>query len=103
MKIYVDIDGTICKTKGNNYQEAKPIVKNIAKINKLHDAGHQIYYWTARGNTTGLNLRKFTERQLQDWNCKYTELSVMRKPSYDYLIDDRTLRIDELFNTIQIK
>ena len=34
MKIYVDIDNTICKTDGMNYSEAIPISSNIKKINQ---------------------------------------------------------------------
>ena len=37
MKIYVDIDNTICKTDGMNYSEATPISSNIKKINQLYD------------------------------------------------------------------
>ena len=33
MKIYVDIDNTICKTNGMDYEKAKPLQKNIEKIN----------------------------------------------------------------------
>ena len=48
MKIFVDIDNTICKTKGTDYLKAKPIFKNIDKINKLYNDGHEIIYWTTR-------------------------------------------------------
>ena len=30
MKIFVDVDNTICKTKGTDYANAKPIKKKIA-------------------------------------------------------------------------
>ena len=37
MKIYyVDIDGTICNITNGQYHLAKPIKKNIAKINRLY-------------------------------------------------------------------
>ena len=50
MKIYVDIDETICFYNGErNYPDAVPNMDNIAKINKLYDEGHEITYWTARG------------------------------------------------------
>ena len=35
MKIYVDIDNTICYTNGMNYIDAKPNYNNIGKINKF--------------------------------------------------------------------
>ena len=42
MKIYVDIDNTICKTLGMDYENAKPIKKNIDKINNLYNQGNEI-------------------------------------------------------------
>ena len=35
MKIYVDIDNTICKTNGMDYSMASPLENNIKKINKI--------------------------------------------------------------------
>ena len=58
MNIYVDIDETICyhsQEKNRDYSLAKPMKKNIEKINKLYDDGHIITYWTARGGTTGID------------------------------------------------
>ena len=47
MKIFVDIDETICNNqKDLNYKKATPIKKNIDMINRLYDAGHEITYWT---------------------------------------------------------
>ncbi len=50
MKIYVDLDGTLCeKTKGGDeYITAKPIKERIEKINKLYDQGNEIFIYTAR-------------------------------------------------------
>ncbi len=96
MTIYVDIDGTICKTKGNNYKDAVPIPENIAKINKLYDEGHEIVYWTARGNSSKQDHYQLTKMQLCKWGCYYTVLIVGSKPSYDLLIDDRAKRIEEI-------
>ena len=58
MKIFVDIDETICVTVGDkytarNYSLAKPIIENIKKINEYYDEGHEITYWTARGSMLG--------------------------------------------------
>jgi len=97
MKIFVDIDETICFYKDMRYYpHAMPIQENIAKINKLYDEGHHIKYWTARGTVTGLDWYKVTEAQLKKWGCKYHELSVGEKPDYDLLICDKTKRIEEL-------
>ena len=97
MNIFVDIDETICYYKNErNYPQALPIIKNIAKINKLYNEGHTITYWTARGTRTGLDWLKLTLHQLENWGCKYHQLSVGEKPDYDLLICDKTKRIEEI-------
>jgi hypothetical protein len=95
MKIYVDIDNTICKTQGNDYKNAIPIPENIAKINKYWEEGHTVIYWTARGGTTGINLRDFTIDQLKKWGCKCDDV-LTGKPGFDLFIDDRAKRIEEI-------
>ena len=64
MIIYVDIDGTICHTENSDYENSTPRYKQIEKINKLYDEGHEIVYWTARGGTTGINWSKLSQKQL---------------------------------------
>ena len=97
MKIYVDIDETICFYEGKrHYPDAVPNVENIKKINKLYEEGHHIKYWTARGSVTALDWYVITKEQLDKWGCKYNELSVGEKPDYDLLICDRTKRIEEI-------
>ena len=96
MKIYVDIDNTICKTEGMDYSKSSPIFANIEKINKLYDSGNEIIYWTARGSITKIDNFELTEKQLKKWNCKYHKLSVGQKPYYDLLICDKTKRIEEI-------
>ena len=42
-KTYViDIDGTIFKTEGMDYENSVPIPERIAKINQLYDEGNTI-------------------------------------------------------------
>lgn len=96
MKIYVDIDNTICETKGTDYLKAKPIFENINKINKLYNDGHEITYWTARGSVTKINHYDLTLKQLKTWKCLFHNLYVGEKPYYDLLICDKTKRIEEL-------
>ena len=95
MLIYVDIDGTICDSS-NGYENAIPIKKNIDTINKLYDNGNVIVYWTSRGRKTGIDWSELTKKQLLDWGCLYHELSMNDKPSYDLLIDDKAINIDNL-------
>ena len=95
MKYMVDIDNTICKTNGNNYTDASPVFENIDKINRLFMEGHEIIYYTSRGGTTGFNWTAVTTRQLNKWGCMFHYLR-MDKPSFDVIIDDKALRIEEL-------
>ena len=95
MKIFVDIDGTIChSTEG--YANAIPRYDMIEKINKLFDEGHIITYWTARGGNTGIDYSELTAKQVQEWGCKFHKLDCKTKPSWDLLIDDKTKRIEEI-------
>lgn len=96
LTIYVDIDNTICHTQGNDYENSIPIPENIAKINKLYDEGHSIVYWTARGQQSKHDYTRLTRQQLHDWNCKYTNVIMNHKPSYDLLICDKSKRIEEI-------
>ncbi len=105
MIIFVDIDQTICwfentstsSTMINNYEEVIPYHERILKINNLYDQGHEIVYWTARGSKTDLNWFKTTLNQLDNWECKYTELR-MGKPVYDLFIDDKNISSAAFFN-----
>ena len=64
MKIFVDIDETICFYEGErHYPDAVPNLENIAKINKLYDEGHHIKYWTARGSVTKIDWDLITKEQ----------------------------------------
>lgn len=102
MIIYVDIDNTICETQGTDYENAKPYLDKIAKLNKLHDDGHQIVYWTARGSGSGIDRTELTLNQLKQWGCKYYQMRLW-KPPYDVFIDDKAFWnvdqfIDDEFN-----
>jgi len=97
LKIYVDIDETICFYSGaRRYELAEPNQENINKINKLYDDGHHITYWTARGCRSKTDCSDLTIKQLSRWKCKYHKLICNEKPDYDLLICDKTKRIEEL-------
>jgi hypothetical protein len=93
--IYVDIDGTIC-TLVKDYNFAEPVVEHIEKINKLFDEGNTIVYYTARGQQSKKDWSDLTQKQLNDWGCKFHELRMNHKPHYDLLICDKSMRIEEL-------
>lgn len=93
--IYVDIDGTIC-TQESEYSLAKPIPENITKINRLFDEGHEIIYYTARGQVSKKDWSVLTLVQLNEWGCKFHEVKMNHKPHYDLLICDKSKRIEEI-------
>lgn len=93
MIIYMDIDNTICNTDQSllapqKYEQATPIQARIDKVNALYEQGHNITYWTSRGNTSGDDYLNLTARQLAAWGCKYHTLK-MGKPSFDLFVDDK--------------
>lgn len=95
MKIYIDIDNTICNSPDTmDYTKSTPIQKNIDKANKLYDDGHEITYWTARGMISGLNWRKLTRKQLKNWNVKYHKIK-FKKPPFDLFIDDKVINVKD--------
>ena len=110
MKIYVDIDGTICHTTHDegkwNYKECTPIMDRIEYINSLYDKGHRIVYWTARGSSTPndkkriARLTEMTKKHLKEWGAKHHDLSVGEKPDYDLYIDDKSINCNAFFMAI---
>ena len=100
--IFVDIDETIChyltedKHKPRDYTQAIPYPERIERINKLHDEGHTIVYWTARGSVTQINWFRLTHSQLTGWGARFHELR-MGKPAYDLFIDDKNVEADTFF------
>jgi hypothetical protein len=90
-----DIDNTICKTKGEDYENAKPYLNRIKKMNKLYDKGHTIIYKTARGDMSGKNWMPLTRQQLKEWGVKYK--TVGEKQYGDVIIDDRAINSSDFF------
>lgn len=99
MKIFIDIDETICITPGDkgkarDYSKAIPIQENIDKANKLYDEGNTITYWTSRGQLTGQDWTNITFAQLDGWGVKYHRLN-LSKPPYDLFIGDKVLNTED--------
>ena len=98
MTVYCfDIDGTICTNTDGNYERAVPFDEVIQKVNRLYDMGHKIIFFTSRGNTTGIDWRELTEKQLSTWQAKYHEL-IMGKPSADVFVDDKGIQPAEFLS-----
>jgi len=112
MKIFVDIDNTICYYEGNDtkkmeYDKALPYKNRIDKINKLYDEGHKIIYWTARGSVSRVDYYQFTIDQLKSWGCIFHDLIVgyrdgnlchSTKPHFDMYICDKSWNSESFFH-----
>jgi mannose-6-phosphate isomerase-like protein (cupin superfamily) len=98
MKLYIDIDGTICTKADINspYDDSIPIPERIEKINKRFYQGDTITYWTARGSASGKNYEELTRSQLSSWGCKYHSL-LFGKPDYDLYIDDKSHNVENFW------
>lgn len=100
--ICFDIDGTICTTVKKNYFKAKPKKKIIRIINKLYSKGYCINFFTSRfmgrNNENIIKAKQqgfsLTKKQLKSWGINYHKL-IFGKPSFDLLIDDKSLGFDK--------
>lgn len=102
----VDLDGTLCTQLGRGrYHLAEPKRDVIDRINKLYDAGWEIFIFTARGMETyaenaaeiDKKLRPLTEKWLSDNSVRYTRL-MFGKPPGDFYLDDRAMTIERFMN-----
>jgi len=90
-KVYfVDIDGVLTnEVEGHDYFSRTPNLRNIAKVNELHERGNKIVLWSSRFPED--------EEATRDWlivNCvKFDELR-LGKPQYDAIIDDKTIDLN---------
>jgi glycerol-3-phosphate cytidylyltransferase len=97
-----DLDNTLCNTVDKDYDNSTPIQDMIDRVNYLHDNGHEILIFTARGmgkfkgdiNTVYNTYYDKTESQLKKWGIKYNKL-ILGKPSFDFFIDDKNQKIDD--------
>ena len=89
MKIAFDLDNTVL-TQGspdNDYRDSRMKGDMLNLVNKLHDEGHEIYFFTARH----FKHFDYTKNFLDSCGFKYTGL-VMNKISCDLYVDDKGFR-----------
>lgn len=92
----LDMDGVIATiAPENDYARAQPQQDVIDAVNALHDSGHRIVVFTARGSATGIDWAPVTREQLRAWGVRHHELR-FGKPAADLYVDDRAARVDEL-------
>ena len=83
--IMVGIDGTICTTKDEEYENSIPNYNNIDVFNTLYNKGDEIHYWTSRDESAS----NITIKQLNDWNVEYNSINI-GKPQYDVWVDNKS-------------
>lgn len=88
--IRIDLDNTLCKTDGTNYEESTPRSEQIKKINILYNQGHMIIIETGRH----WNHMELTFNQLKKWGVMHHSLIMGKVPGY--LIDDMSMKIEDL-------
>lgn len=93
----IDLDNTICLTKGTDYKNSVPIARAVKKVNALYNAGHTIKIFTGRGSNSGIDWRALTVSQLFRWGVKYNAL-ILGKPAYDIIVDDKAISAKEWLN-----
>jgi CMP-N,N'-diacetyllegionaminic acid synthase len=90
-----DIDGVVATIVPNlDYELAGPNHEMIRVINFLHDQGHRIVLFTARGSKTGRDWQETTRRQMAEWGVKYDALA-FGKPAADYYVDDKAMHVQD--------
>ena len=88
--ICFDLDNTLCRTQGMEYDAAEPIGWAVERVNRLAAAGHTIIIMTARGSATGIDWEPVTRGQLERWGVTFHELR-FGKPPADVFVDDRAI------------
>lgn len=94
-----DLDGTLCTLSDGDYEKAEPFLDRIGHVNSLHELGHVILIFTARGASSKRDLISFTESQLLAWGVKFDKL-ITGKPHFDLLIDDKAQFSEAYFDEV---
>lgn len=97
----VDIDGTLCSNTDGDYERAVPDRDVISRINELSEEGHIVNLFTARGSTTGIDWREFTEAQMKEWGVIHDRL-IMGKPEADVFIDDKCIHVSDWMQDVKV-
>lgn len=96
-----DLDNTLCRTTGSDYENAEPIEERISRVNELFDEGHTILIDTARGSLSGRNHFYYTADQLKSWGLKFHTLRTGVKLNADVFVDDRAYSDSDFFDSDQ--
>ena len=112
MKVFVDLDHTLCipnedyGTSVDRYKYAAPVISVIKRVQWLYNSGHHITIYTARRMKTCKGDVEAVEREVgeitRDWLKKYGvpyDVLMFGKPYYDLLIDDNTMTPEQFLKS----
>ena len=78
------------ETKGHNFAKRTPNIPTIEEVNKLFKEGNRIDLYTSRfGIEDDVEV---TKQWLKENGVNYTTLT-FGKPHYDFILDDKALRV----------
>ena len=104
-RLIVDFDDTIAFTKNRDWENAKPNIDLIKKLNELSSCGWTVDIFTARGSLScssreeaDKTYRPQIEKWLEKNNVNYTMLS-FDKPLGAYYIDDKGITPEDFVST----
>lgn len=95
-----DVDGTLCRTVGMDYSSSEPIPERIERVKQLMAQGHEVVFYTARGQGIGNvgEWLQFTAEQLRSWGLAPKGLiDVSEKPAANVYVDDLATNAEEFF------
>ena len=100
-RLVIDLDGVICFTDGEEYEQARPNFAVIERIRELYAAGWRIIIDTARGSGSGIDWSSVVEGQLAAWDVPYHGIRCGEKPWATLYVDDRAIRPDEFLAGVE--
>ena len=101
MIIGFDIDGVIAESNGgwtsDYYSSCKPNYEVISLMRKISESGHKIIIYTSRLSN---EVKGVTVEWLNRYNVPYDAIH-FDKPLYDFMLDDKSVNVDDLKGLIQ--
>ena len=89
-----DLDNTLVRTEGSDYENALPIEAAIKRVQEYKRRGDHIIIMTARGSGSKKDWREFTEKQLLEFGIPFDQLIVGLKPGgVDFFVDDKAVNV----------
>lgn len=95
MIVAVDFDGTLMDPTNvrPGYRMGEPVPGAVAAINRLHQRGDTIVIFTAR-NVIQKEPKLAVAKWLEYFHIPFDEITNIKKPYFDVMIDNRGLRFD---------